>query len=660
MRTTIYNKILSNSQLLLLSRMFTIKILPQIICFRQNVFSFHRHFRITSASFAKIFKEGENEFAHRVLESAGVQNLLKQHELIPFINKKFHPETSIDALLSKNWDECDISEIMSDLESIITYCKTFDVQISDKKFDKFIDTFADRRFELTDDQLLDALKLLKFLPETPSKHTRNYWDLWLAIEQVCLERYHHWDINKRLLTTDHFYQLNLGRSSKLSYDVAIRMGRKIPQLPKEQLLQLMFLLNVTRSAITEMIDIEVNLARSLHRMTIDEVAVVCMGFFKTETRIRDPIVLKLIYEKLKANLDTIESIPLVNIFKVLRHSSKNRDHFLITGLLDAIVPHLSRFSLMACLHVALLGTDLQQCHEKSLSIIVHRFVNEIDKARLKDIERISFIIGLYDFKTPEKLEHKLCQLILRELETRIDEIALYPRALSQTLSYLALIDPCYCSPEMISTCLNPEFLLAAYGKNYYKYGRDILFLDSFAEIFYGDTYKGNRMIKRVKDYLSNISIDYLPNPEKREKMTFSNRILLEVFEACEEVYGKSRMYHPLPHFQRPDVILAINTETGDAIDISHNYPQKMSSLILTSDLLLEGVRDREKVKLFALVVGGWNQLIRGTGCPTGLLKNKILQLRKCGYEPIMFDWEHWPKMPKAQRIYLRQKIQNLL
>uniref|UniRef100_A0A336M7Y5 CSON011754 protein n=2 Tax=Culicoides sonorensis TaxID=179676 RepID=A0A336M7Y5_CULSO len=612
-----------------------------------------RYLHKTHIFFDKNFKETENEFAHRILASAGVSNMLKQEDLYSLFTSS---NKSIDSILTKNFQECSIDQLMTYMVLVAKYCMDNNIQISDRKFDGIVDCLADRRFELNDEQLIKGLKLLMILPKTPSKHTRNYWDLWLAFEQVCLERCQNWDVDKRLFFTDIFYQLNLGRTTKLTYNVVMRMGRNIPKLSKNHLLQMLFFLNITRQPIEEMINIELNFIKSIDHMTIGEVSVICMGFFKTETRIRNPELLRKLYEKLKANLSSIDNIPLVNIFKVLRYSSKNNEQHLIRELLDAIVPQLSRFSLLSCLHIALLGTDLQQCHESSLKIIVKRFYDEIDNARLKDIERICFVIGLFDFKFSDGLERKLAELILNELKKRVDEIALYPKALSQTMSYIALIDPCYVSKEMLNICLNPEFLKSAYGKNYYNYGREVIFLDSFAEVFYGNNYKGHRLVKRIKNYLTNISIDYIPDPSRRQKLTFSNRLLLEVFESCKDIFKYSRIYHVLPHFQRPDIILAVNTRTKKGIDISVNYPEKTSSLILTSSLLLETIEKPEDIKLVALVIGGWNQMIRGTSSPTGLLKNKILQLNLCGFEVIVIDWQHWPKTKSEQIVYLNQKI----
>lgn len=297
--------------------MLSIKLLPRLINTGQPFLkSCQRHFRLSSTCFAKQFKETENEFAHRVLALAGISNIVKPEDLTPFLTKQLSDQTLLNPLLAKDWRECSIDELFAGLESVTIFCKNFNIQISDKKFNELVDAFADRRYELSDDQLLASLKLLMVLPETPHRNTRNYWDLWLAIEQVCLERLPDWDLGKRLLFTDHFYQLNLGRTSKLTYQVVMKMGRNIPKLPKDQLLQMLFYLNVTRSPIDEMIDIERNLIKSMDAMTIDEVSVICMGFFKTQTRIRNPVVLEKLYDKLRANLSTVDNIPLVNIFKV--------------------------------------------------------------------------------------------------------------------------------------------------------------------------------------------------------------------------------------------------------------------------------------------------------------------------------------------------------
>lgn len=169
---------------------------------------------------------------------------------------------------------------------------------------------------------------------------------------------------------------------------------------------------------------------------------------------------------------------------------------------------------------------------------------------MKDIERLLFVIGLYDFSTPDNKEKKFFELVNKEIPNRIEEIFMHPKSFAQTLCYLI-----YCgekvSEEMINCCLNPDFLAMAYGANFFNLGREILFIDSYIEIFLKDSYTGNRIDKKKKDYLCNTLIDFTPNKQQQKKLTKSDQILLEIYNCIEEMFDFALIGHPLPHFQRP-------------------------------------------------------------------------------------------------------------
>ncbi|XP_063699937.1 FAST kinase domain-containing protein 5, mitochondrial-like [Culicoides brevitarsis] len=626
------------------------------------VTTFQRGFRFQiSCLYARTFNHFQNDYGRNVLMSIPAPNMLKLEELSPFLQKPAPERDSLTQILaSKDWKSCSTEELYAGLESVATYCREYDLQISETCFDEIIDAFADRRHEFSDEILLDLLKLLMILPTTPSKNTRNYWDLWLAIEDVCLARVRSWDLGKRLLYVDHFHSLGLGKTSKLTHNVVMRMGRNIPKLPKDLFLQLLFFLNVTRDPIDEMIDIEKNWIHSMDDMTIEEVGVVCTGLFKTKTRIRDIRVLKKLYAKLHRHLDTVDSMTLSNILKQLEYSTKAKETYLVIELLDALTPHIHRFHLVSCLHIGTLGTDMQQCHEPSLKLVIQRFYNEFENARLKDLERIAFIIGLFDFKMPDGLERKLMEKIVNELDNRVDEVARYPSVFINLVHYLSIIDPTFVTPDMISLSLNPDFLIKAFGKNSFNLGSSAVSLDSFAEIYYGDAYKGNRMSKQRKNFICGVTLDYEPYREKRDKLTHGNKMLLEIVEGCEEVFGFAKMFSPLPHFQRLDVILAVDSDTKKAIDIRHNFPEKMNSTILTRDILLQGVKEKDRTKLFALVIAGHNNVLRGTDKVTGYVRTKVWQLEKRGFEVLVINWRYWPTDLRKQKEYLKQVIEQKL
>lgn len=507
-----------------------------------------RTFKVTSTCFKKIFRETENETAYQVLKDLNINTIIKENDIDRLL-VKFDINVASN-FLDKNWHTVSIDDLMQGLFDVVSYCRKTEVQISDTKFDSIVDAITERRYEFTDNQLMDLLKSLMILPETPTKHTRNFWDIWLAIEEVNVDRMSDVNYPKRFLIADHYYRLNLGRTTHYTYRTLVHFGRHARTLPKDQLLHMIFLLNIMRKPLENMVDVEKNWIKLVDDMSIQENALMCMGFFKTQTRIKDPELVAKLYEKLRENLNTIESIPLVNCLKALRYSSRLNEQYIIMDLLDAIIPEIPRFSLLACIHIILLGSDIQQCHETSLTIVVKRFISELKSARIKDIERVCFVMGLYDFRTSEGIEKKLCEMVCDELQERVDEIAKYPKCLSMTLSYLALIGNGYVTKDLLNICLNPDFLRLAYGKESYYYGREITFLDSYAEIHF-ENYQGHRLPKKVKDYLCNSTIDYLPDRVKTKKLTKSNQIVLEIYEACDEIFGHCRMYQPLPHFQRP-------------------------------------------------------------------------------------------------------------
>lgn len=81
---------------------------------------------------------------------------------------------------------------------------------------------------------------------------------------------------------------------------------------------------------------------------------------------------------------------------------------------------------------------------------------------------------------------------------------------------------------------------------------------------------------------------------------------------------------------------------------------------MTREILLKDIPDVNNVKLFAIVIGGWNLYIRHTTKPTGLLKSKLDQLQKCGYEVLLIHWEEWPNTQLSQNSYLKQRMEDYL
>lgn len=215
---------------------------------------------------------------------------------------------------------------------------------------------------------------------------------------------------------------------------------------------------------------------------------------------------------------------------------------------DAADDQVHRLSTLSCLHLAILGTHCQICHQKCIEHIVDRFNNDIKSLRMKDFERIAFVLGLYDFESESRIEENFCQNVFVEIKSRVDDIIKHPKCLPLCLHYLTMKG--YCDEEMINVILSQQFLKLGYGTNV-NFGREIFSLDSYARINLKDTYKGNLLPDKNRKYMGKVLSQYIPIRDGKWKLTATDTIMLELKETTDELFTHSYYAHALPHFDRP-------------------------------------------------------------------------------------------------------------
>lgn len=226
------------------------------------------------------------------------------------------------------------------------------------------------------------------------------------------------------------------------------------------------------------------------------------------------------------------------------------------ALLDNIVPQIPRLSLLSCLHVLLLGTDIQLCHNASIEPILHRFDEQLANVRIKEIERISFVMGLFHLQPILPIADRLSKRILIEVKTRVDEIIQYPRCFPSCLQFLAHSG--YADAELISSVLDERFCQMAYGGasqmayvRSVSLGRELFGLDSYARINLKDSYQGLLLEDKRRRLMGKFLVHYIPRRDGEFKLSATDKILLEMKEAVERLVGACHMAHVLPHYDRP-------------------------------------------------------------------------------------------------------------
>ncbi|XP_034481785.1 FAST kinase domain-containing protein 5, mitochondrial [Drosophila innubila] len=599
---------------------------------------------------ARVFLDSENQYAHSILSGS-----VKPYQIarsIDWFDRDAVDVGTLQRVLEPS-DKAQPSELYADLLQLVQHCAQTATQISDERFTDFVRIYCEQMHHLNDEQLVGSLRSLQQLPTTESTKTANYMELWNTLDIECCRRIDGWSSSQLLLVSDAWYQLGLARIGEFVWLALRKIGRKIRKLPPEQLVQSMFLCNLLRRPVFEMFDFELNLANCVQQMTLQELGVMAMGFFKTQTQIRNPELLQQIYTRLEAQLDSVEDITLVALLKILRYSSKLPQVDALQQLLAALHSQVDRVSLLTCLHMALLGCELQTCNDALVERILLRFEHELEAARLKDLERICLVIALFNLNTASGVEARLCQRLPQMLRQRIDEILRYPRCYSNCLHFLSMRN--VYDVELLSVALDPRFVRHVYRSG--MPGREYFHLDSFAQML-GTDYTGHFLTEKQRQQMGKLYTQYIP--DGNYKLNKTDRILLEIRDALGSLMRTTiTAKHLLPHYDRCDLVICYDRQQHRVIPLDASCPEDYSGVLLTRQHLL-GTKEAPHVDTLVIVVAGWNNVIRDKQRHTGQFAMKLKQLRQLGHKPVVIYWHEWRELETStdRQDFLKRRLRQ--
>lgn len=256
----------------------------------------------------------------------------------------------------------------------------------------------------------------------------------------------------------------VGRIGDYIFRFIDRASRKPEKLTQNQLIHLFFYMNVCRKRPVEFA-FETAIETKLNDLTVDELAIIAMGFFKSQTKIKLATILNRMLELVIENSESIHEISLAAILKIVRLSQNPKTKDNMIRALEKVALEIPRLSQLCATHVALMGTSLQIFHPPVLKAVAQKSIDSISDpklVRLKDIERILLAMTMFDFD-PET-QPNFYETIYEELhrDERIPERITYPKSLPSCLNYLSIRN--IYSIELMNQLLKPEFTFDTYGK----------------------------------------------------------------------------------------------------------------------------------------------------------------------------------------------------
>lgn len=271
--------------------------------------------RNTAVNLGKLFQESENLYAYSILQTIPISDTAIFTAKTP--DRLITTKEDFNKFLAKNWRTTSASEIVQAFKDVVDFCASNGIAVSDGRFDNLVDGLLDHVEQLTDEELSDLMKCLIKFPMCDSYEAKNFHDIWSALDDICLLRMGNWSVEKRFYFAELWFRLNLGRLCDYTYELTDKLTRKAYsfRLTKEQLVHTFFYINITRKRKVEF-DFEYALERVIGEMSADEMGVVALGYFKTESKIKLLSIIEAMCRKIIEEHRTIHDISLSALLKV--------------------------------------------------------------------------------------------------------------------------------------------------------------------------------------------------------------------------------------------------------------------------------------------------------------------------------------------------------
>ncbi|XP_018328685.1 FAST kinase domain-containing protein 5, mitochondrial isoform X2 [Agrilus planipennis] len=608
-----------------------------------------RTFSVSTFLTSKLFTEHENDFAFQVMKKISLPRLENFQLKSP--NEAISSLEKFNGHLNQEWRSKTASEIIQCFIDCLDYCVNNNITVADPRFDKLVDGLVDHVEHINDEELSQLLQCLTKYPSTDSHKSHNFHDIWSALDDLCCWKLPTWTLEKMFHFAELWYNLRLARPSDFVFEMIDKLIRKVDKLTKEELIIAFFYLKVNKRRQLPF-ELRDALDRYCEQMTIDEMALCATTFNFCKTSTKSSVFCSELIQRLKQEAKTVNDATVKSICQLLRLSSTPTLSEKFTDLLDVLTEEVDRLSNLSCLHIALLGTNLQLLHEKSVSKVSRKLVKDfgdVDKIRLKDIERL--LLVLTTFELHPKTEPDVFKAAYDEIhqERRLTEIIRHPKCLPCILHYLS-IKGIY-SYELMNRILDPDFIIETFGKSPKSIPRELFCLDPSIEIECPD-YKGHRLSKEVRRKVTKWNTEYTPSVGQTKKPTAADLLAIDVTETVSKiVIHKSHYFinHILPHFSRSDIIICKNIRREEFIKIEgfENYT--------LGDIMYPPKRD--DCRWYAICVIGRNSTIRDTTKVLGLMNMKRRQLEKIGYIPVIVLWNEYRHLSDQEKLdYILNKI----
>jgi hypothetical protein len=451
--------------------------------------------------------------------------------------------------------------IVSKLIDVIRLNQT----LESEENEQLIKQFSQLRQEITDDEVMLLMHSLQSIPHGVRPKRENFFAICGIIDDISRSRLSSQIEGSRFCDGQFvwdlvilYYKLSVARQCLFIYEVASRLIKNLDNLNKNEFLRLLFVINIRRSQLTDLQSKEMQKKFSIMipKMSANEVALASAAFFKTQTKITDPILVNMMLDKVSGSKTHIDCLALSAILKNLKYGHIGGTSLQIRKFISEWKKsQVVKLNYMTANHLLSVSCNYlvfnRDIADGALQLLIEKPYGEV---RLKDIAEVLRCCHEFNYKPTDEVFQQLIEDV-----SKSTDVQAYPHYF---LVFLSLIASFEVHPDdLIQRCFEKSFVKQVLDAKDFPLHRHLLTLHTILSIDCYPKYKSNLLsdtqVNSASSAIDRSDLHRLSQPPKKGYGNLLEYSFMQMFHQAKKAFGADRVLYSfiLPYTFHPFIVI---------------------------------------------------------------------------------------------------------
>lgn len=208
-----------------------------------------------------------------------------------------------------------VRQIIKDFKEVIAKYNVPTTNIAGE-LDQIVNEMASMCNQLDEGELIEVLESFSAI-DLPQEHVASFISLRDALSSAFAAKLSDWSVNQILSTCDIWHDIQNGNRTEFASVACDALARYVDTMTAQQIVQSLLNFGWRKFPSTNMDEFEEKLKGYTNGLSLNELGIAAIGFFRTNSHIRSTALVQNIYERMLAeDLLKIDSVMLTLLLKV--------------------------------------------------------------------------------------------------------------------------------------------------------------------------------------------------------------------------------------------------------------------------------------------------------------------------------------------------------